>query len=266
MKKKDNRKPVGRQLTLDDFKKNEELLLDNMKSAFKEVNNATLEWLRTPQAEEYYKRRGQQLAKFMSESGIREEWDNIIHKRATRGADLTSQIYDYARKLGRQQELREYTETETIAMNKLCDYNYELIRNVTNDQVSSIRRYLIQDYAEGNNPRRTSMKAELEHLQLEPINGWTPQQRAEVIARTESARALDTATLESYRADGITMVSLYGDYNDGKCDECAKYGMGSTEYPNGVPIEDALEIGVPHPNCRCVWLPETRIDNDKKEE
>jgi hypothetical protein len=111
---------------------------------------------------------------------------------------------------------------------------------------------LIQDYAEGRNPRRTSIKNELEQIGLEPINGMSPRARAEMIARTESARALDIATLESYKADGITMVSLYGDYDGGKCEECAQYS-------HPIQINEALEIGVPHPNCRCVWLPETEI-------
>lgn len=240
------------QLTLDDYIRNEELLMENMANAFDESINATLEWLRTPQAEEYFKQRGRRLSKFMTESGIRDEWENIIERRATRGADLTEQIYDYARSRGLEDSLREYTPTETMAMNRLCDYNYELIRNVTQDQIAGIRRSLIQDYAEGRNPRRTSIKNELEQIGLEPINGMSPRARAEMIARTESARALDIATLESYKADGITMVSLYGDYNGGKCEECAQYS-------HPIPINEALEIGVPHPNCRCVWLPETEI-------
>ncbi len=252
-------KKKGEQLTLDDYIKNEKLLLDNMANAFDETLNATVEWLQTPAAEQYFKKRGQRLSQFMTESGIREEWENIIERRASRGADLTEQIYDYARSKCMEDYLREYTPTETIAMNNLCDYNYELIRNVTQDQITGIRRLLVQDYAEGRNPRRTSIRDELEQLQLEPINGLSPRERAVMIARTESARALDIAALESYKADGITHVYLFGDYYGGKCEECARYGPDSTEYPVGVPVEEALEIGVPHPNCRCAWLPKTEV-------
>ena len=39
-----------------------------------------------------------------------------------------------------------------------------------------------------------------------------------------------------------------------QCDECAEYGEDSSDYPNGVPIDEALDVGVPHPNCRCTWV------------
>ena len=247
------------QLTLDDYIINERLLYDNMAAGFDEAVTATLEWLQTPAAAEYFIQQEGRLSTFFNNSGIREQWQSIIDNRASRGADITEQIYDYARRVNMEDHLVPYTSAEKIAMNKLADSNYELIRSVTSDQINGIRRQLIQDYSEGINPRQTSLKEVLEQIQLEPINGLSPEERAEMIARTESARALNTSTLETYRADGITHVSLYGDYNGGQCDECAQYEMGSDDYPNGVPIEEALEIGVVHPNCRCVWLPETEV-------
>lgn len=233
----------------DDFIRNEKVLYDNIIQAFDENVNATMEWLQTPAAAEFFIAQEGRLSTFMTESGIRDEWNNIIRRRASRGADLTTQIYDYARRVNMENYLQPYTPAETLAMNRLCDYNYELIVNVTQDQISGIRRQLVQDYAEGINPRQTSMREILEQIQLEPINGWTPEQRAVVIARTESARALDISTLETYRADGITHVSLYG---SDQCDECQ-------EYNTPIPIEQALEIGVVHPNCRCSWLPESEV-------
>lgn len=237
------------QLTLDDYILNETTLYENMAAAFDETVTVTLEWLQTPAAIEYFIEQGGRLSTFMNNSGIREQWQSIIDNRASRGADITEQIYDYARKVNMEDYLVPYTSAEKLAMNKLCDNTYELIRSVTNDQITSIRRHLIQDYAEGVNPRQTSLKEALEQIQLEPINGLSPQERAEMIARTESARALNTSTLETYKADGITMVSLY---NPDQCDECA-------EYNTPTPIAEAIEIGVVHPNCRCTWIPETEI-------
>lgn len=237
------------QLTLDDYLVNEKLLYDNMAAGFDEAVTATLEWLQTPAAAEYFIQQEGRLSTFFNNSGIREQWQSIIDNRASRGADITEQIYDYARRVNMEDHLVPYTSAEKIAMNKLADSNYELIRSVTSDQINGIRRQLIQDYSEGINPRQTSLKEVLEQIQLEPINGLSPEARAEMIARTESAMALNTSTLETYLADGITMVSLYG---SDQCDECA-------EYNTPIPIQEALEIGVVHPNCRCSWLPESEV-------
>ena len=237
------------QLTLDDFIDNEKVLYDNILKGFEESINTTVEWLESPAAAEYFGAQQQRLTTFFQTSGIRDRWDEIIEERAERGADLTSQIYEYARSVNMDDHLLPYTDTERRAMNRLCDNTYELIRNVTNEQINGIRRQLIQDYAEGVNPRQTSIKERLQEIQLEPINGLSPEARAEMIARTESARTLNTSTLETYQANGITMVSLYG---SDQCDECA-------EYNEPIPIQEALEIGVVHPNCRCSWLPESEV-------
>ena len=140
--------------------------------------------------------------------------------------------------------LVEYTRTERAALNRLCDYNYELIRNVTNDEITAIRRSLVQDYAEGQNPRQSHLR----ELALEPINGFSPAKRAEMIARTESARTLNVSTLETMRADGVQYVVLYGCNPD--CDECSQYM--DEEHP--VRIDEALGVEVPHPNCRGTWI------------
>lgn len=232
-----------------DYSINEKLLLENMLKGFEESVNATMDWLQTTEAEAHFSKKQRRLSEFMTESGIRDEWNDIAIKRATKGVAITEEIYEYARRKNMEDYLVPYTEQEKLALNKLCDYNYELIVNVTQDQIQGIRTKLIQDYAEGVNPINTNIKQVLEEIQLEPINNLSPSQRAEMIARTESARTLNTSSLETYRADGITHVSLYG---SDQCDECE-------EYAKPIPIEEALEIGVVHPNCRCAWLPEVEV-------
>lgn len=217
-------------------------LQDVMLGGFDEAVLTTSQWLETPVAREYFMNQRGMLNTFFEESGIAKEWDNIIRTRANRGVDVTKQIYDYARKVNMEDHLVEYTDTELRALNRLCDYNYELIVNVTRDEISAIRRKLVQDYAEGRHPTKTGLK----ELQLQPINNWSPEQRAVVIARTESARTLNVSTLETMRADGVEMVVLYGCNLD--CDICAEYNL------NPVPINDAMALEVPHPNCVGAWI------------
>ena len=215
-----------------------------MTDGFDELVTDTWHWLQTPEAREYFFEQRGRLSTFFYESGINERWGEIVHTRATRGVDITEQIYDYARKVNMTDNLVPYTDTERRALNRLCDYNYELIRNVTMDEVSAIRRSLIQDYAEGNNPRQSHLR----ELQLEPINGFSPEARAEMIARTESARTLNISTLETMREAGMEWVVLYGCNPD--CEVCGEY----MDEDNPVHISDALDVGVPHPNCHGTWV------------
>lgn len=225
-------------------------------AGFDEAVNITMEWLETEKARDYFFNQRGMLNTFFRDSGISDEWNRIIETRASKGVDVTKQIYDYARKVNMTNHLIPYTDTERRALNRLCDYNYNLIVNVTQDEIASIRRKLVQDYSEGRHPTKTGLK----ELQLQPINNWTPQQRAEVIARTESARTLNVSSLETMRNDGVEMVVLYG--CDLTCDVCQEYNL----YP--IPIDEALEIEVPHPNCTGVWIEykEEYIENRLQEE
>jgi len=212
-----------------------------IKGGFTEAILKTSEWLNSPQARDYFFNQRGMLNTFFRESGIIDTWNEIIEARAVRGVNVTEQIYDYARKVNMADHLVPYTDTERRALNRLCDYNYELIVNVTRDEITAIRRQLVQDYAEGRHPSQTTLK----ELQLQPINGWSPEQRAEVISRTESARTLNISTLETLRGGGVEMVELYG--CDPKCDTCAQYAKPT-------PIDEALSVGVPHPQCTGVWV------------
>lgn len=230
-----------RHITGDEQLQWENILRKCVTDGFDELVLDTWDWLSTPAAHEYFRKQNVRLTKFMRDSGIQERWQDIIDERAERGVDVTRQIFDYARSVNMTDPLVDYTRTERAALNRLCDYNYELIRNVTQDEVTAIRRKLVQDFANGTYPLRTSLK----ELELEPINGFSPRQRAEMIARTESARTLNVSTLETMRNDGVDMVVLYG--CDSSCDTCS-------EYFTPTPIDVALEVEVPHPNCTGVWI------------
>lgn len=225
------------------WNESESMMYDLMVTGFDSAVGVTWDWLKTPGAKRFYFKQGQRLSTFFKESGIHDEWQNLIDNRARMGADMVEQIYDYARQVQMEDHILPYTEMERASLNRLCDYNYELIRNVTQDEITAIRRQLVSDYAEGVYPLRTSLK----QLQLEPINGFSPERRAEMIARTETARTLNTSTLEVLRGYGIERVVLDGE--DAQCDECQRLA----EEP--VSIDEALRMGVPHPNCRCSWVP-----------
>lgn len=220
----------------------------NIMSAFDETVNATWEWLQSDEAKKFFFQQQGRLSQFMRESGINDEWDTIIERRANKGADIATEIYEYARNMNIGEDVLRYTPQERMVLNRLCDSNYELIKNVCNDEVKAIRQRLLSDYANGDNPRQTSLK----EIQLEPINGWSPEQRAVVIARTETAREINTATLQQYTRDGIEFVTLLCSSD---CEECLQYAEDENGNEKLVPISEAMEAPCIHPNCRCAWVP-----------
>lgn len=222
----------------------------NITRGFDETVNATWEWLQTDEARDYFFNRQGRLSSFFNESGINQQWDEIIERRATRGVDIATEIYEYARKLNVDGNTLRYTSQERAILNRICDSSYELIKNVCSDEVRGIRQHLLNDYANGVNPRLTSLK----EIQLEPINGWSPEQRAVVIARTETAREINTAMLQQYSSDGIQFVTLLVSSD---CDECLQYAEDEEGNERLVPIGEALDAPCIHPNCRCAWVPST---------
>jgi 8-oxo-dGTP pyrophosphatase MutT (NUDIX family) len=71
--------------------------------------------------------------------------------------------------------------------------------------------------------------------------------RAEMIAQTETARAVDAATLDTYASNGIEAFDVLT--ADGACQECT-----SLEENNPWPVSEGSLVPV-HPYCRCASSP-----------
>ena len=236
--------PPTRKLTDHERRALELQIHKNILNGFDEILSATEEWLELESTKNYFFKQSGRLVEFMENSGIRDEWQNIINKRATKGADIIEEVYNYGRNKGLK-DIVEYTQTERRIVNNLADYNYELIKEVTEDHVRSIRGRLIDDFGLGVNPRNTNLK---EMTELPGIRGWSPEYRAELIARTETARATNIGTLQQYKADGAQFVELIVNTD---CDECGAHAGEK------VPIDEALDEPIFHPNCKCTWKPAT---------
>lgn len=235
----------------------EALLEENIVSGFTELVDRTVEWLGTPVARDFFSERQGQLHSFYRESGIQQEWDNIIERRATRGAGIAEQVYNYARSINSPEGLVEFNSRERSILNMCCDNQYELVKNASEYEVQGIRRSILQDMAEGVNPRQTSLR----DVQLTPINGLSPEQRAVTIARTETATIANTATLQQYISDGIEWVEL--STGPGCCEDCEDMANQL------LPIEVAMDDPVIHPNCRCAWkavVPSVQVEHPSESE
>ena len=233
---------VYRQLTPDERRRFEALLESNIIDGFAEMVNKTSEWLSTPAARDFFFHRREQINTFYRESGIEEQWQNIITQRALRGADIAEQIYTYARSIDAE-GIVEFNNTERAILNNICDNQYELVRNTTQYEVEGIRRSILQDVAEGVHPRQTHLR----EVQLQPINGLSPEQRAVLISQTETATISNTAKLMQYKADGVELVEWVGGGYVNSCDDCAE--MQGTQ----MTVDEALEMPIMHPRCGCTF-------------
>lgn len=240
-----------RQFTLEEVMMMQGLYWNFFKETFEESVKKTLEWWVTDEARQFYQERQGRITNFFNSSGISEEWSSFVEERATRGADITEQIYDYAKEVRMADDVLPYTQSEIDGLNLLCDYEYELIKNVTEEQIQGIRECLIQDFAEGRNSTQTEILNKLEQIQLEPIHTFSPEQRARMIARTETSRITNRATLEQMKRDGVKYVTYYRASGE-DCDICDDH-CGDE---NKVPVDEALDGDeIFHPNCSCTPIP-----------
>ena len=216
---------------------------------FKESVERTMDWWDTDDAKIFFQERQGRLTNFFNESGISDEWSKFVEERAKTGADLVEEIYGYARGVRMGDDVIPYTNTERIALNELCDSTYELIKDVTEDQIKGIRECLIQDYAEGRNSSRTAILEKLEQVQLEPIHTFSAEQRARMIARTETSRITNRATLMQMKQDGVKYVTYHCNSD---CEICLEHAGEE----HAVLVDEALaEDEIFHPNCSCTPVP-----------
>ena len=231
------------------FTKAQREILQIILAGFNESIQTIYEWLNTDEAKDFFFKQEGLLTDYYRNSGINNKIDKIIHKRAKKGVDIINELYKYARKYGMEKDTIQYSSAERIAMNELCDNTYELIKNCSDDEIRSIRRQLLEDYINGRNPRLNTLK----DLQLEPINGLSPEARAELISLTETARAINMANLMTFKEQGIEYVELFGrkDKRGSKpCKECQEWiNKGA------IPINEAIKHVILHPRCRCTWRP-----------
>ena len=97
----------------------------------------------------------------------------------------------------------------------------------------------------------------LMELPLTPINNnISVRTRAEMIARTEHARAVNTGTLQAYVNYGVKQVEIITAQDGLVCDDCLEI-----EDNNPHNVYEAQELLPMHPNCRCAFAPVVTDDD-----
>jgi len=132
------------------------------------------------------------------------------------------------------------------ALGMLYTRNFAELEGITRAMDQSISRVLTDGLAQGKNPRAIASDLAGRNGRVRKI-GLT---RARTLARTETARAFDEATLnryEDYRVEKVDGIFGGGPCPTGICEDIVNAGPYT--------IQEARGLLPAHPNCTCAWAP-----------
>lgn len=188
-----------------------------------------------------------QIDAFFRNSGIRGKLNELIEYNANDSEDFIRQFYKMGSQLGYDEigGVLAYTQADRIALYNLTKYNFDLVTNVNAELREGIREVIFNAVAAGDGYQVTMRN--LMELPLTPINNnISVRTRAEMIARTEHARAVNTGTLQAYANYGIQEVEVITVGDSLVCDDCL-----DAEENNPHSLQEAQSLLPMHPNCRC---------------
>lgn len=137
----------------------------------------------------------------------------------------------------------DWTLVNTDARNWAASYAGELIRNIEQTTVNSVRQS-VSRWIDNGEPLQALID------DLRPTFG---AQRAELIASTEVTRAFAEGSTRAYQASGVVSEIEWQTARDERvCPVCGpRHGKRST-----LAAREVDGIGIPaHPRCRCWWVP-----------
>ena len=190
-----------------------------------------------------------QIEAFFNNSGINQRLDELINYNASNSEQFIAEFYRIGAELGYEdiQQTLAYTIADQEALFHVSKYNFDLVTNVNQELKSGIKEVIFNAVAQGEG-YQTTMRNLLE-LPLTPINhNISVRTRAEMIARTEFARAVNTGTLQSYANYGVDQVDINTSHDSLVCDYCR-----ILERNNPYTLQEVMNnLLLPaHPNCRC---------------
>lgn len=159
---------------------------------------------------------------------------------------------------GRKEGLKDLTLHDTViwgngdryALQHLIDYDMGLIKNVTDDLRRQVSDNIFDGVLTGESiPEISRNIRRIPEFEPLPDSNLTANQRATLIARTETMRASNVGTLNTYKEYGLDKVDIMPAVD--ACDECIDFA----ETYNPLTLEEAEGVLPLHPNCRCVYGP-----------
>lgn len=178
---------------------------------------------------------------------IDEQIKKIVHNTSLKADEIISRIYDSGLQAGADEikRTRYYNDATKYGLHFLQSYNFELISNVNDDLKNHIQEEIFAGIAAGEGMPEVAKR--ILDATNHSLTGKTlsARQRAMMIARTESARAMTQGRLQSYANYGVHEVKILTAGDDNVCAICRE---AETKI---YLIENAGDLVPFHPLCRC---------------
>ncbi|MDO5849301.1 MAG: phage minor head protein [Methanobrevibacter sp.] len=204
------------------------------------------QWINSNEAKEYFYN-NIKLTEEVFEA-IDDELDEIVYDTSLSADEIIERMYRAGESRGYRdiRQARVFNDSSMYALEFLQDYNFDLIKRLSDDLRGSVRHHIFRGVAEGQSVYEVA-KA-IEESGLKPLEGMTlsATQRAKMIARTEVGRAMLTGTLQAYENYGVEQVEVLTAEDTNVCTICQQ-----AEKNNPYSIEDTDNLPLYHPNCRC---------------
>lgn len=241
------------------FPAEEQFLSTILSGADKEISLA-IKWLNSHEGKRLLNSSPSQLEELWDESDFKIKLNNLIQGNSKRIDSHISNFYRNGMNIGFSDINKTFksTSADSESLDILLDYNERLVRSF-DDEVA----YGIKDAILGGIENGLVIPAlvhELVGLPYKPLDIEymhpqtselvtpiiSPRTRAEMITRTEYARAVNNGTLQAYANYGVSEVDIVTAGDGFVCDLCA-----DVEANNPYSILEVGNILQVHPNCRC---------------
>lgn len=251
---------------------------DYYNSIIKSINEQmeeTIKYLDSEEAKEEFfniQKTRDQFFKDFHESGLyntlNETYENITPEDSTK---LIEEFYKIGSKLGYDDlnKTLNFSPADEKALSYIQQYNFGLIKNMDDEFMEGIRNTIFEGVSAGKGA--DEVKELIKELPLQPLQidyldkdgniqhsrTLSTDTRAELIARTEHARAVNAGTLQAYANYGVEKVDVITTGGVDVCDECQ-----SLEDNGPYDISEASGLLPAHPNCECSFGAHIDLDSN----
>ena len=232
---------------------------NDLTRSFDKIISHYINWLDSSEAKKLFYEEIQNREEYFKT--IDSDLDDIIQDTSLSADRIIEKVYRKGLSYGYKDinRLPVFNDACKYGLKATQEYNFELISNVSNDLIDSIRHHIFRGIAEGQSIHEVARA--ITDSGLKPIEGKTlsAYQRASLIARTEIARSMTTGRLQSYANYGVKKVKILTAGDDNVCPICleaAHVFNGEKTHENIVgervyDLDKASDLIPFHPACRC---------------
>ncbi|KZX16637.1 phage Mu protein F like protein [Methanobrevibacter cuticularis] len=197
---------------------------------------------------------------------ISSDVDKLLQNNYDNVTDYTKQFYNIGKEKGFSQlQVKQFTsQADTHALFNLTQNNFSLIKNISDDVKEEIRKQVWEGVSRDESVVQIAERIKNTRIEpIEKINGrnFTIDERASMIARTESARCRNQGLINSYLQYGVEYFNSVVVKTPGTCNDCLDI---EAKGPYNIK-KDKDKIPPHHPNCNCHPEPAEEPNKDPKD-